>query len=146
MALQIARDVFVRRPECFSLWVAPADRILARSGEQWDEVIQESAESDSTQSFLLFARPNQRESYQVQREIKAGSADEALDRFHEADPKLARLGVWAVPLEHIHRSEIGDAAAWFQPAHSKAFRHGSFYHPDQLLRRLRKSNKDQDDD
>jgi 1,2-phenylacetyl-CoA epoxidase PaaB subunit len=146
MALQIARDVFVRRPECFSLWVAPADQILARSGEQWDEAAREPEATDQTQQFLLFARPNQRDSHRYQQTIEAISAEEALTRFHELKPELARLGVWAVPREQIHGSEVGDEAAWFEPARLKAFRHGSFYHPDQLLRRLKSSNKDQEND
>jgi ring-1,2-phenylacetyl-CoA epoxidase subunit PaaB len=34
IALQNARDVFVRRPDSHSLWVAPADQILSRTAEE----------------------------------------------------------------------------------------------------------------
>jgi ring-1,2-phenylacetyl-CoA epoxidase subunit PaaB len=34
MALQNARDVFVRRPECVSLWVVPAEMIFAKTAQE----------------------------------------------------------------------------------------------------------------
>ena len=37
IALQNARDVFVRRPQTVSLWVVPAEQILARTQEELEE-------------------------------------------------------------------------------------------------------------
>lgn len=138
MALQTARDVFVRRPECFSLWVAPAARVHARTGEQWDLPFEIPEESGGMRSFLIFARPNQRDPHRFQTELQAPHAEAALRAFYEQEPELARLGTWALPKGSLKASEPGDEESWFQPAKSKAYRHSSFYHPDRLLRELKR--------
>ncbi|MFP3853895.1 MAG: hypothetical protein ACLFWD_06340, partial [Anaerolineales bacterium] len=137
MALQTARDVFVRRPECFSLWVAPAAKVLARTGEQWDLPFELPEDAEKMRPFLIFARPNQRDPHRFQLELQAPHAEAALRAFYERDPELARLGTLALRRASIKASEPEDEAAWFKPARSKPYRHSSFYHPDQLLRRLK---------
>lgn len=37
MALMNARDVFVRRPTCYSLWVVPAEAIFAMTDQELNE-------------------------------------------------------------------------------------------------------------
>jgi ring-1,2-phenylacetyl-CoA epoxidase subunit PaaB len=141
MALQIARDVFVRRPDCYSLWVAPAEEVMTRTGESWLENQEEPHQSSGEREFLIFARPNQRDPHLFQRRINAADAELALRTFYSGDPEVARLGVWAVPADSINASQADDEEAWFRPAEKKAYRHGSFYHPDQLLRELRSKDE-----
>jgi ring-1,2-phenylacetyl-CoA epoxidase subunit PaaB len=137
MALQTARDVFVRRPACHSLWVVPAAEVVTRSGEQWDAQSQVADKEGAAKPYLIFARPNQRDPHQYRSRLDAPSPAAALRQYYELDPDSARLGAWAVPVDSLTSSREDDAEAWFQPAEAKAYRHGSFYHPDELLRRLR---------
>lgn len=134
MALQIARDVFVRRPDCHSLWVVPEEAVLTRP--ELAEAAGSSGDGEG-RTFLIFARPNQRDPHLYQREIKAASAAEALKTFEKDQPALAKLGAWSVPRTAISVSQAGQEEAWFRPAEAKRYRHSSFYHPDRLLRKIR---------
>ena len=49
MAMQNARDVFVRRPACLSLWVVPAGAIFSKTAQELRE--------ESPQDSLSFDEP-----------------------------------------------------------------------------------------
>ena len=61
MALENARDVFVRRPNCLSLWVAPSNQIFAKTAE---ELAADSAWRDTplkqNETYLVFNKQWQR--------------------------------------------------------------------------------------
>lgn len=137
LALQIARDVFVRRPDCHSLWVAPANEVLTEAGKGKEAQSSTPLEAGDRGDFIIFARPNQRDPHLYQGKVAAATAEQAIQDFSAGEPELAKLGVWAVPAASIFASQAGEEEAWFRPAERKAYRHGSFYHPDQLLRKLR---------
>src|SRR5215510_13237416 len=57
LALTNARDVFVRRPECVSLWVVPASKVFARTAEElaadqaWPETVSDNGGGQLWQVF-----------------------------------------------------------------------------------------------
>jgi len=51
LALLIARDVFVRRPDCLDLWIVRSDDILSRTSQEL-ETTPSPSEHGSTQSSM----------------------------------------------------------------------------------------------
>jgi ring-1,2-phenylacetyl-CoA epoxidase subunit PaaB len=62
LALLNARDVFVRRPECTSLWVAPAEAVCGGTAEQLatGQVVPSAGENGAAEEYLVFAKLEQR--------------------------------------------------------------------------------------
>ena len=134
MALLNARDVFVRRPNCLSLWVVPSDQVFSRT-------IQELAEDDSWRSapadagaamekYLVFQKRGQRagETFviytgEVEARSPAGAMSRALETFSHDEVFVW----WVCPDRAVTKSEAGDAPSMFDPAHSKAYRQPNFY-------------------
>lgn len=131
MALENARDVFVRRPNCLSLWVAPSNQIFTKTAE---ELAADSAWCDAplgqNESYLIFNKHGQRNAETFVNhvgEVEARSPQEALSI---ALKKFSGENVfvwWVCPAKVITRSEDTDAESMFTPAHSKAYRQPNFY-------------------
>src|SRR5215510_1998522 len=62
MALMNARDVFVRRPACVSLWIVPAAMIFSKTAEELApnpdalDGIQEEAGDNHSETFCIFEK------------------------------------------------------------------------------------------
>lgn len=139
MALENARDVFVRRPQCLSLWVAPVAQILAKTAQElgsgWGP---ETAEpSTPVEPYLVFQKQTQRaaETFVAHvGEVEARSPGEALAL---ALKKFAAGEVfvwWVCPAQAVARSEESEVDSLFAPAESKPYRHPQFY---KVVARLR---------
>ena len=139
LALQNARDVFVRRPDCVSLWVALADQIFSLTAE---EIARSGLPPTSTtegelQPYFVFIKRSQVGSHEHAGAVSAASGAaalaESLSRFGNADA----LVWWAVPERMIHRSEADQVGSLFGPAKDKPYRDQAFYHTTTLMRRIR---------
>ncbi|MBM4425437.1 MAG: phenylacetic acid degradation protein [Chloroflexi bacterium] len=141
MALENARDVFVRRPHCLSLWVAPASEIFSMTAEQlagfdWRSV---PAGPDS-EPYLVFQKQTQRaaETFVVHvGEVEARSHAEAMSHAVE---KFGSGGVfvwWVCPARAVTRSEESDVSAMFAPSESKPYRQPHFYKVIAQLREIK---------
>lgn len=151
MALQNARDVFVRRPQTHVLWVVPADVILSRTAEEiargdWQspESAKEAA-SSLEKRFFVFRKSSQRRSMTFvtqSGEVQARSASEALrlalQRF--SDDKRTFVW-WIVPADAVVTSQDEDVPSMFDPAHDKRYRMPAEYHTQTMMREL----EEQDD-
>lgn len=117
MALMNARDVFVRRPECVSLWVVPASVILARTAEELAEApLPEASNANQTgETYLNFQKLTHKGTFVYQGDIEAPSPQDAMRQAAES-PTLA---TWVFPARCVTRSEPDDAAPMFAPAHDK---------------------------
>ena len=64
LALQNARDVFVRRPACASLWVVPASAVYARTAEQLSAETANTAPPEASEpvTYEVFQKLTQRQS------------------------------------------------------------------------------------
>lgn len=150
IALQNARDVFVRRPQTHRLWVVPANVILSRTAEQLaDEDLQsppssEQPVSDVKKRFYVFRKTSQRRSmtFVAQAgEVHAPSADVALRRALQewADGKPTFVW-WIVPADAVVAFSDEDAARLFEPAQNKRYRMPTEYHTQTMMRQLREQD------
>jgi ring-1,2-phenylacetyl-CoA epoxidase subunit PaaB len=117
MALLNARDVFVRRPECISLWIVTASIILAKTAEELaKEPLPETLDSALLrETYHIFQKLTHKGTFVYQRDTEAASPPEAVRQAVES-PALA---VWVFPARYVTRSEADDAAPMFAPAHDK---------------------------
>jgi ring-1,2-phenylacetyl-CoA epoxidase subunit PaaB len=146
LALLNARDVFARRPACYSLWVVPAEAILQRTAEELAAALDEGQPSgDSHIQFAVFSKQSQRQGMtyvDYVGEVTARSPEEALrlgvERFNEP-PGV----VWWVCPEHlIHQSEAEDVAG-FEAATGKRFRLPNQYHTVFTMQKIRRSESEE---
>lgn len=139
LALQNARDVFVRRPSCQSLWVVPATAIYALTKQEIRENAGLSADDSEQQpknadldekSYLVFQKRNQR---------RTMSYVEYVGRVDAATPGQAMAGAitafddpsstvwWVCPASVVARSTVDDVESMFTPATEKAYRMPQHY-------------------
>lgn len=129
MALQNARDVFVRRPQTVNLWVAPANEILAKSKEEIDsETVQPEADlksEGSTESYVVFRKTTQRQSMtyviytgKVMARSPIDALVQAIDRFGDRETYVW----WVCPDRAIVKSGEDDIENMFEQAHDKTYR------------------------
>lgn len=139
LALQNARDVFVRRPECVSLWVVPAERVLAKTAQELEASLPDlpADNKGSSEPFAVFLKRSHRDQHAYAADVKAASEQEALalafDRWTDEDPEV----YWVVARSAIRTSEIGDEESWFAPARDKLYRNQAFYRTESLMREIK---------
>ena len=125
MALQNARDLFVRRPQCLSLWVAPAEAILARSRQELVDELPAETDDGELQSYYVFRKTSQRNTmtYVVHSgQVEATSPEQALARARQQFLDEPTYIWWICPERAITRSADDDQASMFAPAADKAYR------------------------
>ncbi|MEW5988823.1 MAG: phenylacetic acid degradation protein [Chloroflexota bacterium] len=128
MALQNARDVFVRRPNCLSLWVVPAAAIFAKTAQELaeDDTWQEELDSNTDQeTYYVFQKQSQRRAMTYVThvgEVEASSPAQALQRALQKYKGGTPYVWWVCPARAIFRSETADVESMFAPAHDKTFR------------------------
>jgi ring-1,2-phenylacetyl-CoA epoxidase subunit PaaB len=140
MALMNARDVFVRRPPCISLWVSPERAVYARTLQELEEGAGierlDLEQGAHLEPYAVFVKIRQKESCvyrgRLDSDSPAGALALALDLF--ADPEA--LWWWVIPEREISRTEIGDQDSLFEPANRKVFRHQSSFNTLTLMRQI----------
>jgi ring-1,2-phenylacetyl-CoA epoxidase subunit PaaB len=147
MALENARDVFVRRPHCLSLWVVPANQIFSKTAQELEAgwVPEPADPAMPVEPYLIFQKQTQRatETFVVHvGEVEARSAGQALALALKQFAGRDVFVWWACPARAITQSDQADAAAMFVPAESKPYRHPQFYKVVTQLRDIKsKSNE-----
>ena len=140
MALLNARDVFGRRPECASVWVAPEEAITSRTSEELAGAGLPDEPLGALETYLLFQKRSQRQSETFVAEVgrvEAHSGAEAV-RLAVAQWGGAEAWVWwAVPEAALTRSDPEEAESLFAPALAKPFRQPGFYHVLTQMRAVR---------
>ena len=142
MALLNARDVFVRRPACTSLWLVPAEAITVRSAEQPPEPAAEPAESGKLQPYHIFHKLKPAGGMSEAGLVTAGSVQEALNlaiaHFSgNAGPGEQASVWWAFPAEVVHHSQPDDQDSLFNPAFDKPFRLSTDFKTHTLMREIK---------
>ncbi len=142
LALQNARDVFVRRPSAVSLWVVPAGTILMVTREELEAnlgSLPDNGEGEvrplrsrSVQAFHIFTKTNQRRSMtyvQHAGRVEAETAHIALQKAIASEQFDAdSVWVWwVVPEDQIVRTRSDDIDSLFAPAQDKTYRQQSHY-------------------
>jgi ring-1,2-phenylacetyl-CoA epoxidase subunit PaaB len=135
MALQNARDVFVRRPECSSLWVVPENQVYAWTAEAlladpgWQSETLVLARSASP--YEVFQKQSQRQSETYVTHVGSVEARSPVEALRLALALFNTGSVyvwWLVPARAILRSTRGDSDSLFSPARGKTYRRPNAYH------------------
>ncbi len=130
MALQNARDVFVRRPYCRELWVAPSAHVLFRTAQELKNSPpspQAQPGEAGDQAYLIFVKPNHRDPLALSSCVCAQSAENALAAaFWKASD--SECPMWAVvPEAELQRSDPQEIESFFKPAETKGYKmHSDF--------------------
>ncbi len=130
MALMHARDVFVRRPECVGLWVAPADQVYSRTLEELKQGAGRQAGIGEQElvEYVVFVKSHHKGSFEHAGSVSGTGPAAALSKAVESYGGPLALAWWLLPVEAIHRSKAGEEEVWFGPARSKDFRRSTFFH------------------
>ena len=129
MAMQNARDVFVRRPACLSLWVVPAAAILSKTVQELlEESLQDALSSHEPADLLIYAifrKTRQRRSMtyvEFAGEVEAASPISALQEAQEQFGEESTYVWWVCAFEDIFRSNEIEIDSMFSPAIDKSYR------------------------
>jgi 1,2-phenylacetyl-CoA epoxidase PaaB subunit len=139
MALQNGRDVFVRRPDCISLWVVRASEVTTFTSEELESLPTRPEVSDDSkpQEYLVFRKTDYKGSHEHVGTVKAMNSETAVWQGMKTFG-IEDVLVWMVcPLDKVHRSEREDIPSHFEPALDKKYRDQAFYRTVTLMRRLR---------
>lgn len=132
-ALLMARDVFVRRPKCVSLWVAPAGAILSRTQQELEAeslAVGEEDPAGDPQPYHIFRKSSQRRAMTFVDwlgEIAAASPAQALQQAIAQFSNEPAYVWWVVPEAAIIRSQEEEIESLFVPLQNKSYRHQSAY-------------------
>jgi len=148
MALQMARDVFVRRPEAAALWVVPADEIYTQTREELaaSAVIARSpnaSEADvaistnNLQSFYVFGKLTEQAQATELGEVMAVSPDAALLATLEQFLDKTVLRWYIFPAAAVTKSDPADAGSMFVPARDKKYKDQAEYPVVTMMRQMR---------
>lgn len=142
IALENARDVFVRRPTCQSLWVAPQEAIFSKTAQELalGEEISDDDSGAGTETYLVFQKQGQtaRETFVVHvGEVQAASARAAMRRALDTFDQKNVFVWWIVPERAIRRSEASDVESMFDPAKAKHYRNHLSYPVEPIMKKLK---------
>lgn len=150
MALMNARDVFVRRPTCVSLWVVPAAAVFSRTAEELAEkpVLDENTDADNTatQIYIVFQKATHKAGYNYTGKVNAPTPSEALAVAFETFAQRSGLAWWVFPEQLMTRSTAEDIEVLFTPVLSKDFRDQAFYHTVAAMQQIKTRSQDNSTD
>lgn len=151
MALQNARDVFVRRPECVSLWVVPAKSIYAKTEQEIQAEMQSTDQRESEPNIIpeiycVFVKQRSAGTRTFIGELQATSPIEAIQRAREEFLKDSKPFAWmAFPKHLIVESKEDDLESMFTPAREKTFRMATDFHTLTEMRKILAQKKQKED-
>lgn len=147
MALQNARDVFVRRPECSSLWVAPASDIHSMTAQERQDAARSipQVSSGPVQTYLVFEKRMHIGSHEYSGQVEAGSPAEALRLAAAADGERPALVWWVVPKDRVLATGADEQDSMFGPALDKDYRGQAAFRTTTMMRKMRQEAAGSDD-
>lgn len=144
LALMNARDVFVRRPDCYNLWVVPADRVVSLTLEQLKldgpDPLSEPGPGPAG-AYAVFTKSDYRDRHAYAGELQAAHAHDAMRKALDRYPPDSTVAWRVAPVASILSSVSEDGQSWFEPAHDKPYRHPAFYQTDSMMRAVRAGKK-----
>lgn len=144
LAMQNARDVFVRRPEATALWVVPIDAIYTQTREELANKVSEHLNPDATfrpESYFVFGKFAEQAQCTQVGEVNAGSPQAALRAAVETYADKDPMWWWVFPTAKVRRSTIEEADPMFAAARDKSFKDQAEYPVVTMMRQLRDKGK-----
>ena len=143
LALQNARDVFVRRPECFNLWVVPVSAIHSKTAQElssWEAT--ETAGESATEAYYVFCKRKPAGTQTLAGMIEANSPAQAMQRgVAHYGRRAPALVWWVLPARAVTSSDPQDVDSLFTPALEKLFRLATDFHTHSTMRSIRKNRE-----
>ena len=144
LALLNARDVFVRRPKCFNMWVVPAQVIYSKTIEELMQAPNWAVQASQTErhppeKYCVFQKTNHKGSHTYIGALEARSPEQALAKALETFANDKTLVWWVFPARFITQSEPDDVESMFAPAHDKFYRDQGSYHTVAEMRKIKRS-------
>ena len=145
MALQNARDVFVRRPQTLRLWVVPARQIFTRTRQElendpaWREEM--VTEGVPRKRYHVFCKTSQRRSMNFVAhagEVEAATPVQALEKAIERYGDETVYVWWIVPADAVVANDEEEADSMFTPAHDKKYRMPTDYRTRTMMREVKR--------
>jgi ring-1,2-phenylacetyl-CoA epoxidase subunit PaaB len=143
LALLNARDVFARRPECSSMWIAPADSIYSITAENlWNRKAVPPPEEDAVDVlYYIFIKWRQSGMMSFAGEIPARTPEEAFEKsLHMIKDGQSGLVWWVLPASCVVKSDIENIDSDFAPARYKAFRLSTDFHTVSDMRNIKQTS------
>jgi 1,2-phenylacetyl-CoA epoxidase PaaB subunit len=135
--------VFVRRPECVSLWVVPVAEIFARTAQELAtkgldaETVEKGTQEAEVLTYCVFAKRRSAGTQTCIGEVEAAShvraMQRAVDKFLNDEPAFAW---WVFPKRSIAQNERDTIESMFAPARDKSFRMSTDFHTLTEMRRI----------
>ncbi len=141
VALLNARDVFVRRPECISLWVVRRDLIFGATSEEisldpnW--FTQFEVPEGRIEKYAVFQKHGPRGVHEYTGTVEGRSSRDALRAALTVYANQDVTVWWVTPEEAIRRSTSDDIAALFAIAETKFYRDEGQYRTQEALRKIK---------
>lgn len=146
MALLNARDVFVRRPNCTSLWVVPAGAIFSRTAQELEVhgIGGVSEGITSAEAYCIFSKPGSSGTQTWFGTVEATAPQEALAHAFEIFSGIRKAFAWWVfPASAITKSDRVDVESMFAPALDKDFRMATDFHTLSMMRKIQAENREE---
>lgn len=143
MALQNARDVFARRPDCYGLWVVPADTIFSKTRDElqtWEAPLLN--DKWTKEDYAVFCKTRSAGTAQFAGEVQASGVEGALAAaVNTLKIEPEPFTWWVFPTAAITSTTPEDVDPMFSPAYDKHFRDSSDYHVITAMRKARQEKK-----
>jgi ring-1,2-phenylacetyl-CoA epoxidase subunit PaaB len=150
MALMNARDVFVRRPTCVSLWIVPAAAVFSKTAEELAEkpLSDESNEAGmaATEIYIIFQKATHKAGYNYTGKVNAPTPSQALAIAFETFTLRSARAWWIFPEQLMTHSTPEDIETLFTPALSKDFRDQAFYHTVAAMQQIKTRSQENSTD
>ncbi len=143
LALMNARDVFVRRPQCTSLWIVPVAAIFSRTRQELDagSPPAEPQAEEKQDDYYVFAKYKPAGTHLLAGEIAASSPVYALQKAHQQLHGLDQaLVIWVCPVNAVYKSTAAEAESLFSQARDKPYRMATDFHTVTAMREIRKES------
>jgi ring-1,2-phenylacetyl-CoA epoxidase subunit PaaB len=145
MALQNARDVFVRRPDCINLWIVPATAIFSKTAqelEEWDASDGEETGRTVNETYYVFCKLKAAGTQILAGTVEASSPVEAMQRgVKKFGSHRLPLAWWVFPARLVVQTNLQDVESMFTPARDKTFRLSSGFHTVSAMRSIRSDER-----
>jgi ring-1,2-phenylacetyl-CoA epoxidase subunit PaaB len=144
MALFNARDVFVRRPECVSLWVVPVDAITFRTEQELKtQADQEPSQGQGNlETYQIFSKVKSGGTLTWAGKVEATNSEEALRKGVERFSGERSPFIWCTfPERSATANQADDIESLFTPARDKHFRLPSDFHTHSAMRKIKPARK-----
>ncbi len=138
-----ARDVFVRRPQCTSLWIVPIAAIFSRTSQELDagSPPAEPQADEKRAGYYVFAKHKQAGTHLLAGEVTATSPGSALNKARQQLHDLEQaLVIWVCPVDAVYKSSATEAESLFSPARDKPYRMAADFHTVTAMREVRKES------